>query len=51
MEKEFIYHGRCEKLTIELKQCSSNPHWKYALHHAYQAKYDYELGIEIIEMK
>ena len=51
MTRERIYHDRCEKLPIQLKQFSSNPHCKYLLHHIYEAKYEYELVIEPVEMK
>ena len=51
MTGEYSNHDRCENLRIQLKQYSSNPLCKYLLHHACQAKYEYELGITPIEMK
>ena len=51
MTGECSYHDRCKKIPIELKQCSSNPLCRHLLHYSCQAKYEYELGIELIEIK
>ena len=51
MIEEYSYHDRRDKLSIELKKCSSNYHYKNLIYHACQAKYEYESGIEVIEMK
>ena len=50
MTGECSYDDICEKLPIDLKQCSSNPHCKHLLYHTCQAKYEYKLGIEPIDM-
>ena len=39
------------KKTLELKQCTSNPHWNNLLHHTCQDKYELDIGIEVMEMK
>ena len=44
-------HEQYEKLPIDLKHSSSNPHYTYLSHHACPDKYEHELGIEPMEMK
>ena len=48
MKGECNCRDRCEHLPIELNQCSSNPLYKRLLSHVCQAKYEYELVIELM---